>query len=171
MFVRYLTGDEPHPAPNVRSLLEWADRGAVQLIATALPIAAIVRVLESVYELNRPSLRAKVLAILGVSGLDVEGQAARLQAVTWYVEKDLDVADAYSAAWMRCNGTRSIEILSVLSRSRHDGRRNYERIDRGSRLRSTSSRAASTRMVSTAAGTVPSRMRPRLARRIPVRMG
>lgn len=51
------------------------------------------------------------------------------------------------------------------------GRTDYDRIDRGRRVRSSPSKRASTRMVSTPAGTVPSKMRPMLARRMPVRIG
>ena len=49
--------------------------------------------------------------------------------------------------------------------------RRYDRIDRGSSPRSSSSKRPRARIVSTPAGTVPSRMRPRFARRMPVRMG
>jgi predicted nucleic acid-binding protein len=100
IFLRYLTGDDPEQAPKARRLLERAERDEEHLVTTAFTIAEIVWVLESVYELDRASIRAKVVAILGLSGLTVEDQEMLLQAIVWYEEKNVDFADAYSAAWM-----------------------------------------------------------------------
>jgi len=104
IFLRYLTGDDPEQAPKARALLERAERGEIQLVTTVLTIAEIVWVLESVYELDRASIRAKVVAILGLEGLSVEDQEVLLQAIVWYEEKNVDFADAYSAAWMERRG-------------------------------------------------------------------
>ena len=84
IFLRYLTGDDPEQAPRARRLLERSERGEEQLVTTALTIAEIVWVLESVYELDRASIRAKVVAILGLSGLTVEDGETLLQAIVWY---------------------------------------------------------------------------------------
>jgi predicted nucleic acid-binding protein len=100
IFLRYLTNDDPEQAPKARRLLERAERDEEHLVTTAFTIAEIVWVLESVYELDRASIRAKVVAILGLSGLTVEDQEMLLQAIVWYEEKNVDFADAYSAAWM-----------------------------------------------------------------------
>ena len=72
IFLRYLTGDVPEQASNARNLLERAERGEESLVTTVLTVAEIVWVLESVYELDRSSIRAKVVAILGLPGLTVE---------------------------------------------------------------------------------------------------
>jgi predicted nucleic acid-binding protein len=104
IFLRYLTGDDPEQAPKARALLERAERGEIQLVTTVLTIAEIVWVLESVYELDRASIRAKVVAILGLEGLSVEDQEVLLQAIVWYEEKNVDFADAYSAAWVERRG-------------------------------------------------------------------
>ncbi len=104
IFLRYLTGGVPEQASKARELLERAERGDESLVTTVLTIAEIVWVLESVYELDRSSIRAKVVAILGLPGLTVEDQEILLQAVVWYEEKNVDFADAYSAAWMEARG-------------------------------------------------------------------
>ena len=104
IFLRYLTGDDPEQAPRARRLLERSERGEEQLVTTALTIAEIVWVLESVYELDRASIRAKVVAILGLSGLTVEDGETLLQAIVWYEEKNVVFAVAYSAAWMDRRG-------------------------------------------------------------------
>ena len=104
IFLRYLTGDDPEQAPKARALLERAERGEIQLVTTVLTIAEIVWVLESVYEPDRASIRVKVVAILGLEGLSVEDQEVLLQAIVWYEEKNVDFADAYSAAWMERRG-------------------------------------------------------------------
>lgn len=104
IFLRYLTGDVPEQASKARELLERAEREDESLVTTVLTIAEIVWVLESVYELDRSSIRAKVVAILGLPGLTVEDQEILLQAIVWYEEKNVDFADAYSAAWMEARG-------------------------------------------------------------------
>lgn len=104
IFLRYLTGDVPGQASEARNLLERAERGEESLVTTALTIAEIVWVLESVYELDRSSIRAKVVAILGLPGLTVEDQEILLQTIVWYEEKNVDFADCYSAAWMEQSG-------------------------------------------------------------------
>ncbi|MFB6278045.1 MAG: PIN domain-containing protein [Salinibacter sp.] len=104
IFLRYLTRDVPEQASTARELLERAEREDESLVTTVLTIAEIVWVLESVYELDRSSIRAKVVAILGLPGLTVEDQEILLQAIVWYEEKNVDFADAYSAAWMEARG-------------------------------------------------------------------
>lgn len=108
IFLRYLTADVPEQAAKARILLERAERGEETLVTTALIIAEIVWVLESVYELDRASIRAKVVAILGLPGLTVEDQEVLLQAIVWYEEKNVDFADCYSAAWMEHNGLEEV---------------------------------------------------------------
>lgn len=108
IFLRYLTADVPEQAAKARILLERAERGEETLVTTALTIAEIVWVLESVYELDRASIRAKVVAILGLPGLTVEDQEVLLQAIVWYEEKNVDFADCYSAAWMEHNGLEEV---------------------------------------------------------------
>ena len=108
IFLRYLTGDVPEQASNARNLLERAERGEESLVTTVLTVAEIVWVLESVYELDRSSIRAKVVAILGLPGLTVEDQKILLQAIVWYEEKNVDFADCYSAAWMEHHGLEEV---------------------------------------------------------------
>ena len=108
IFLRYLTGDVPEQAAKARNLLERAERGEESLVTTVLTVAEIVWVLESVYELDRSSIRAKVVAILGLPGLTVEDQEILLQAIVWYEEKIVDIADCYSAAWMEHHGFEEV---------------------------------------------------------------
>ncbi|WP_263807964.1 PIN domain-containing protein [Salinibacter sp.] len=108
IFLRYLTGDIPEQARKARTLLERAERGEEALVTTALTIAEIIWFLESVYELDRPSIRAKVVAILGLPGLTVEDQNVLLQAIVWYEEKNVDFADCYIAAWMEHHGLEEV---------------------------------------------------------------
>ena len=108
IFLRYLTEDVPEQAEKARDLLERAERGEEDLVTTLLTIAEIVWVLESVYELDRSSIQAKVVAILGLPGLTVEDQEVLLQAVVWYEEKNVDFDDCYRAAWMEHHGLEEV---------------------------------------------------------------
>jgi uncharacterized protein len=42
----------------------------------------------------------KVLAVLNTPGVEVVDGELVLQAVVWYVEKNVDFIDAYNAVWM-----------------------------------------------------------------------
>jgi len=108
IFLRYLTGEVPEQAAKARNLLGRAERGEESLVTTVLTVAEIVWVLESVYELDRSSIRAKVVAILGLPGLTVEDQEILLQAIVWYEEENVDFADCYSAAWMEHHGFEEV---------------------------------------------------------------
>jgi len=100
LFLRFLTNDVPAQVDKVEALLHRAARGEIHLITTSLVIAQIVWTLESFYQILKPAIQDKVLAILNTPGLDVDGTDLLLQAAVWYAEKNVDFIDAFNAAWM-----------------------------------------------------------------------
>jgi len=101
LFLRYLTNDVPAQAEAVEQVLRRAAAGEFVLVTNSLVMAEIVWTLETFYQLPRPSITEKVLAILNTPGLEVTEGDLMLQAVTWYAEKNIDCIDAYNGAWMR----------------------------------------------------------------------
>jgi len=72
----------------------------IVLATIDLVIAEIVWTLESYYHLARQDIQSKVIAILNTPGLIVEHHDIILQAILWYVEKNVDYIDAYNVVWL-----------------------------------------------------------------------
>ena len=101
LFLRYLTNDVPKQADAVERLLDAAERGDVRLVTNAMVIAELVWVFLSFYKLPKDTIKAYLLGILHTPGLDVADRDLVLQALAWFVEKNVDFIDAYTAAWMQ----------------------------------------------------------------------
>ncbi len=108
VFLRYVTNDVPEQADAVEALLKRAAGGEVQLITNSLVICEIVWTLEKHYRLPRPAIREQVLAILNTPGLEVAEDDQVLQAIHWYVERNVSYADAQNAAWMMAKGIDAV---------------------------------------------------------------
>jgi predicted nucleic acid-binding protein len=100
LFLRYLTNDVPEQADAVEELLIKAGEGELSLITNQLVIAEIVWTLESYYEAPKEDIKEKILVFLNSPGLKIVDAGMIMQAMGWYVEKNIDFNDAYHAAWM-----------------------------------------------------------------------
>ncbi len=118
VFLRYLTNDVPEQADAVEALLQRAADGELRLVTSALVIAEIVWALETYYGLDRSSVREKVLAVVNTPGIDVDGAELVIQACAWYVDANIDYADAWNAAWLQAS---DLERVFTFDR-RHFGR-------------------------------------------------
>ena len=84
------------------------------MLTSPLVMAEIIWTLESFYKLPKETIQGMALAILNTPGLEVVEAAARdqvdtiVQAVHWYVEKNVDFIDAYHAAWMMKEGIHTV---------------------------------------------------------------
>jgi uncharacterized protein len=107
LFLRFLTNDVPAQADKVEALLRSAGKGEVRLVTTGLVVAEIIWTLESYYQVPKPEIQDKVLAILNTPGLEVDDADLLLQAAVWYAEKNVDFIDAYHAAWMMKQGVET----------------------------------------------------------------
>jgi predicted nucleic-acid-binding protein len=113
LFLRYLTNDIPEQANAFEKLLRTALEGDCELVTSTLVMAEIVWTLESHYKISKREIRSKVLAILNTPGLVVEESEVILQAILWYVDKNVDFIDAFNAAWMLEHG---IAVVSTYDR-------------------------------------------------------
>lgn len=121
LFLRYLTNDVPAQADAVEAVLERAEHGELLLITNALVMAEIVWTLESFYQLARPEIEEKVLAVLNTPGVEVVDGDLVLQAVVQYVEKNVDFIDAYNALWMSRHSLRTVYTFDPKHFSRFEG--------------------------------------------------
>jgi len=120
LFLRYLTNDVPEQADAVERLLRRAMAGEVHLLTNELVIAEIVWTLESFYKQSRKDIMDKVLAILNTPGLEVANGTVVLQAIVWYVEKNVDFIDAYNGAWILAQGLHTVYTFDRKHFSRLD---------------------------------------------------
>jgi len=100
LFLRYLTNDIPEQAESIEMILRRAMDGEITLATNNLVITEIVWTLESYYHLARQDIQSKVIAILNTPGLMIEHHDIILQAILWYVEKNVEYIDAYNVAWL-----------------------------------------------------------------------
>ena len=100
IFLRYLTNDVPEQAEAVGQLLKRAATGELQLVTNMMVMAELVWVMESAYRLPRSTIQEYVLIITNTPGLTIPDADMIVQAITWYVEKNVDFIDAYNAVWM-----------------------------------------------------------------------
>ncbi|MDE2998729.1 MAG: type II toxin-antitoxin system VapC family toxin [Gemmatimonadota bacterium] len=121
VFLRYLTNDVPEQADAVERLLRRAGAGEIVLVTGILVIAEIVWTLESFYRLSRVDIQAKVRAIINTPGLEVHDRIVVSQAISDYVDKNVDFGDAYNATWMLTQGIRTVQTFD---------RRHFSRFER-----------------------------------------
>jgi predicted nucleic acid-binding protein len=55
----------------------------------------------SFYKLPKETVKVYLLGILYTPGLNVADRDLILQALAWFVEKNVDIIDAYNAAWLQ----------------------------------------------------------------------
>jgi len=60
---------------------------------------------------------------LNTPGLQVDNPGLILQALLWYVEKNVDYADAYNAAWAMSRGIRQVYTFDQKHFNRLEGLR------------------------------------------------
>ena len=121
LFLRYLTNDVPEQADAVEHILKKAQSEDISLTTNSLVMAEIVWTLESFYELSREEIQQKILAILNTPGLEVCDSSLVLQAILWYVEKNIDFIDAYNGAWMLAEGVKVAYTFDKKHFSRLEG--------------------------------------------------
>ena len=121
LFLRLLTDDVPDQVDVFVDLLNKAARGEFQFVINPMVVAEIVWTLESYYQLPKSRIQSQILAILNTPGLDVIDSDLVLQAIHWYVEKNVDFIDAFNAAWMQQQGIVSVYTFDQKHFKRFEG--------------------------------------------------
>jgi len=121
LFLRLLTDDVPDQVDLFIELLNKAAKGEFQFVINPMVIAEIVWTLESYYHLPKSRIQSQILAILNTPGLDVMDSDLVLQAIHWYLEKNVDFIDAFNAAWMQQQGITSVYTFDQMHFKRFEG--------------------------------------------------
>jgi predicted nucleic-acid-binding protein len=124
IFIRFLVNDIPQKADACEKIFKNAVARKETLFTTEMVIAEIIWVLESYYELSQLEVQEKVEKILNTPNLICPNKDLILNALTIYVEKNIDYIDAYNALILKNKG-----ITELYSYDKH-----YDRMDWLTRL-------------------------------------
>jgi predicted nucleic acid-binding protein len=119
IFLRFLVNNDPEKADACEALFRKAISGEQDLVTSEMVIAEIVWVLESYYELEKSAIQERVEKILNTKNLTCPNADIIISALAFYVEKNVDYIDAYSALVMKRD-----EISTMYSYDTH-----FDRID------------------------------------------
>jgi predicted nucleic-acid-binding protein len=108
LLVRFLTGDDPVKAGEVKRLLLRAGEGAVRLLIPSVVIAELVWVLQSFYKLDRSEIVPLLNAIVHTRGMEVGDRPIVSEAIALYRDGTIDFIDAWIVAYARQIGVRSV---------------------------------------------------------------
>jgi predicted nucleic acid-binding protein len=101
VIIRFLTRDNPAQAEKARGLFEKVVAGKERLLVSDLAIAETVWVLEKVYKLKKPDIRAKIEAILNTANLFFQNRGLISESVVLYEIYNIDFIDAYHKVFMQ----------------------------------------------------------------------
>jgi predicted nucleic-acid-binding protein len=108
ILVRYLTGDDPTKANDVKRLLLKAEKDEVRLLVPSVVIAELVWVLQSFYRLERSEIVPLLHAILQTHGVEVGDKSLVSDAISLYRDGTIDFIDAWVIAFARVSDVRAI---------------------------------------------------------------
>ena len=120
IFLRYFTNDIPEFASAAETLFRKAAAGETGLITNAMVLAEFVWVLESYYHLAPPEVQERAMAVTMQGLLLPEGDLVA-EALSVYVESNVDFVDAFNACWMKQRGVQRVLTLDTKHYSRLDG--------------------------------------------------
>ena len=101
VIIRFITRDHPAKAEKLKRLFERVVAGKEQLLVTDLVVAEVIWVLEKVYKLKKPDIRAKVEAILNTPNLFFQNRGVISEGIILYEIYNIDFIDAYHKAFMQ----------------------------------------------------------------------
>jgi len=108
LLVRYLTGDDPSKANDVKRLLLKAAQGELRLLIPSIVIAELVWVLQSFYKLERSEIVPLLNAILHTRGVEVSDKTVVSDAIAIYRDEAIDFIDAWIVAFAKAAEVRAI---------------------------------------------------------------
>ncbi len=108
LLVRYLTGDDPSKANDVKRLLLKAAQGEIRLLIPSVVIAELVWVLQSFYKLERSEIVPLLNAILHTHGVEVSDKTVVSDAIAIYRKEAIDFLDAWIVAFAKAAEVRAI---------------------------------------------------------------
>ena len=120
IFLRYLINDNKTVSDKIEEIFKKASSGEILLITNSLVIIEIIFVLESYYDKSKKEIETAILKIMNTNGLEVKDSDIVLDALNFYVSKNIDFVDAYNAFFMKEYSLTDILTLDKKHFSRID---------------------------------------------------
>ena len=108
VILRYFVWDEPRKAERAKHLIRRVETGHERLVTTALVVAEVVWVAQSVYRYPKPKLIELLQSLLNTPHLEFDQKELLLAAISLFELKPIDFIDAYNAVWMQARGPEQI---------------------------------------------------------------
>ena len=106
VILRYLTNDIPKKADDCEKLFRDARGGKLKLFVSDICIAELVWTLKSYFHLDNEDIYEKITAIINTPGFHFSDEALILDAMRRFKDKNVDFADAYTAALAARDGMK-----------------------------------------------------------------
>lgn len=107
-FLRFLTNDIPQQAKKAEKILKQAEKGKLELFTSDLVIAEIAWTLESFYQEPKEKIAVSLRRILTIKDLKIPSKESWLEALEIFLEKKLELIDAFNYSVMRAEKIKEI---------------------------------------------------------------
>lgn len=107
-FLRFLTNDVPKQAKKAEEILKKAEEEKIELFTSDLVIAEIAWTLESFYQEGKEKIAASLQRILTIKNVNVPSKANWLEALEIFLEKNLELIDAFNYSLMHSKKIKEI---------------------------------------------------------------
>ncbi len=111
IFLRYLINDDVSISDKIEDVFKKASSGKILLITSSLVIIEIIFVLDSYYDKPKKDIETAVLKIMNTKGLEIKDSDIILDALNYYLHKNIDFVDAYNAFFMKEHNIADILTL------------------------------------------------------------
>lgn len=108
ILLRFLTNDDPVKAEACAALLEKVEQNEETVWLPDLVLADVIWTLEKFYRQSKGQIANLLNPIIGLRGLHCSNKKAILSALRLYERYNIDWTDAFVAAQMSVQGTKSI---------------------------------------------------------------
>lgn len=108
IIIYFITGTPKEKAELALKLMQEAEAGHIDLRISAVTIAEVVWVLDSVFGFSPQEIAERLSAFIRAEGIEVSERDVLLETLVDYRDKNVDFVDAYLAAHARANGPRKV---------------------------------------------------------------
>jgi uncharacterized protein len=108
VLMRYFTNDDPIRAQHALALIERIERDEEHVVTSLMIVFETVFLLERRYKVPKARARDLIWDVLSMRGVQLAEKSLCAQALDLYVERNISLADAYSAVFMRSRGITEV---------------------------------------------------------------
>ncbi len=108
VILRFLTSDDPQKAEACAQLLEKVERGEEHVWLPDLVLADVVWTLEKYYKVPKDRIVDLIVPLIALRGLHCSRKETVFTALRLYASKNIDWTDAFVAAQLLAQKTKTI---------------------------------------------------------------